>query len=414
MNSAPPKILMFGWEFPPFNSGGLGVACEGLVAGLASLGAQIIFVLPKKMSCQCANCQFVFGGEGGKNATETIAVNSPLSPYVTSQSYDKEYQKFSGKNIYHSVWRKDLVGEVMRYARQAETIARAHDFDVIHCHDWLSLPAGLAAKRTTGKPLVFHIHATEYDRVNDNYINHEICAIEKEGFDTADAVVAVSDYTKRRIVENYCADPAKITVVPNAVDRHKFPPRPADSVFNIKKNGKKLVLFVGRLTFQKGPDYFLRAARKAADIDNDIIFVFSGAGDMEHWLISETARLGLADRVIFAGFLRGDELYRLYQMADLYVMPSVSEPFGLTSLEALANGAPILVSRQSGIAQMVSHCLKVDFWDVDQMAAKIVAAARYPELHQTLQGNGFAEAQKFSWVESAKKCLAVYQRILTT
>jgi len=170
---------------------------------------------------------------------------------------------------------------------------------------------------------------------------------------------------------------------------------------------------VGRLTFQKGPDYFLAAAKKVCAVDKDILFVFSGAGDMERWLIGEAARLGIADRVIFAGFLRGSDLARLYRMADLYVMPSVSEPFGLTSLEALSSGTPILISRQSGVAEMVSHCLKVDFWDVDQMANKILAAARYPELRETLRDNGFTETAKFDWVESARKCLDIYRKIQT-
>lgn len=404
---------MFGWEFPPFNSGGLGVACEGLVGGLASLGTRITFVLPKKIDCRCDNCDFIFSGEG-KNAkiVKTIEVSSPLSPYLNAWSYEKEYREFSGKKIYHSIWRKDLVGEVMRYADHAKEISLHQNFNVIHCHDWLSLPAGLAAKRATGKPLVFHVHATEYDRVSGNCINRDICAIEKEGLDSADAVVAVSDYTKRRIVDCYHIDPERINVVPNAINLNDFPARPAGDLYNLKKNGKKIILFVGRLTFQKGPDHFLAAAKKVSQVDKDIMFVFSGSGDMEHWLIGEAARLGLADKVIFAGFLRGAELTRLYQMADLYVMPSVSEPFGLTSLEALASGTPILISRQSGVSEMVSHCLKVDFWDIDQMANKMLAAARYPELCQTLQDNGAAEVAKFSWVDSAKKCLNIYNRVL--
>jgi len=417
MVSAPlPKILMFGWEFPPYNSGGLGVACEGLVGGLARLGAPVTFVLPRKIDCRSGACRFLFsddGHDGDKwNAVKEIAVNSPLSPYLTAAQYEEEYRVFAGKGVYHSVWRRDLVGEAMRYAGQAKTIAQKEDFDVIHCHDWLSLPAGLAAREATGKPLIFHVHAIEYDRVGDNCLNADIRAIEKEGFDKADAVAAVSRYTKQRIINCYQADAEKINVVPNAVDRSKFPPRAAHDLWNLKKNGKKVVLFVGRLTFQKGPDYFLAAAKRVACADDSIMFVFSGSGDMERWLIEEAARTGLADKVIFAGFLRGGDLHRLYQMADLYVMPSVSEPFGLTSLEALANGTPILISRQSGVSEMVSHCLKVDFWDVDQMAAKILAAARYPELRQVLQDNGLSEVDKFSWVESAKKCLGIYQKVL--
>jgi glycosyltransferase involved in cell wall biosynthesis len=417
---APPKILMFGWEFPPHNSGGLGVACQGLTGGLASLGAKITFVLPRKINCRPAPCRFIFGDAwtGKKrylSGVDMIAVNSPLSPYLTAKSYSQEIDRWGEKDFtpQHSIWREDLVGEAMRYGEIAKNIAQAEDFDVIHCHDWLSLPAGMAAKRASGKPLVFHIHATEYDRVGENGLNREICLIEKRGFEIADAVAAVSDYTKRRVVDCYGAAPKKITVVPNAVNHAEYAPAVSDEFLKLKKNGKKIVLFVGRLTFQKGPDYFLKAARAAARIDKSAMFVFSGSGDMERWLIEEAARLGLADRVVFAGFLRGADLARLYKAADLYVMPSVSEPFGLTSLEALASGAPILISRQSGVGEMVSNCLKCDFWDTDQMAAKILAALRYPALGEELRQNGLVEVKKFDWVDSAKKCLGIYQSVMT-
>ncbi len=407
---------MFGWEFPPFNSGGLGVACQGLAGGLASLGAQITFVLPKKLAGDYRGiCEFVFADEQKeyRQLAETIAIDSPLSPYLSRASYSTAlggYEKIADSGI----WRKDLVGEVMRYAELAAGIAKNRDFDVIHCHDWLSLPAGLAAKKASGKPLVFHVHATEYDRVGENGLNRDICLVEREGLRQADAVIAVSDYTKNLIIDRYGVNPDKIISVPNAVNHDEFLAGNAAEFENLKKSGKKIALFVGRLTFQKGPDYFLAAAKKAAAADPDLMFVFSGSGDMERWLIEESARLEIADKVIFAGFSRGDDLKRLYKMADIYVMPSVSEPFGLTSLEALASGAPILVSRQSGVARMVSHCLKVDFWDVDQIAAKIVAAARYSELRQTLRDNGLAEVKKFNWIDSARKCFGVYQKVITS
>ena len=411
---------MFGWEFPPHNSGGLGVACQGLAGGLASLGAKITFVLPKKINCAPAMCDFVFGDiwAGKKKylaGVDAIAVDSPLSPYLTAESYLQEIKDWTSKDFLprHSVWRQDLMGEVIRYGQIAADIARAKNFDVIHCHDWLGVPAGLAAKKVSGKPLVFHVHATEYDRVGENGLNRDICLIEKRGFQDADAVVAVSDYTKRRVIGDYGVNPAKVAVVPNAVNHAEYAAPLADDFLKLKRSGKKIVLFVGRLTFQKGPDYFLKAARAVSRVDKAAMFVFSGSGDMERWLIEEAARLGLADRVIFAGFLRGMDLARLYKMADLYVMPSVSEPFGLTSLEALASGAPILISRQSGVGEMVSNCLKCDFWDTDQMAAKILAALRYPALVEELRQNGLIEVKKFDWADSAQKCLGIYQTILS-
>ena len=420
MDSAPlPKILMFGWEFPPYNSGGLGVACEGLVNGLASLGAEITFVLPKKLDYDSGACKFVYGRPWTRkvktaDGVEVIEIDSPLSPYLTAESYAQEYELYADKYIAggHGVWRKGLVGEAMRYAAEARGIVANEKFDLIHCHDWLSLPAGLEAKKASGKPLVFQVHATEYDRVNDNCMNRDICAIEKQGLEEADIVVAVSDYTRRKISDCYHIDSKKIEVVPNAVDHAKYKANFAADFSYLKDNGKKIVLFVGRLTFQKGPDYFLKAAQKVSRLDPDVMFVFSGAGDMERWLIEESAKLGIADKVIFAGFLRGNDLARLYRMADLYVMPSVSEPFGITSLEALANGTPILVSRQSGVAEMISHCLKVDFWDTDQIANKIMAVVKYPALRESLHYNGAAEVCNFTWRKSAQKCMNVYNRVL--
>ncbi len=406
--SVPVKILMFGWEFPPFNSGGLGVACEGLVRGLASNGARITFVLPKPVALASTACRFEFGEEESGMITMK-KVDSILAPYLNSRTYNETYRRLAAQKK-RDIYARDLVSEVFRYARNAKRIAKTADFDVIHCHDWLSFPAGLAAREVSGKPLVFHVHATEYDRVGEGSLNPDIYVIEKEGFKKADAIIAVSDYTKRVICSRYGVDPAKVSVVPNAVEPNDYRTEFLD--LNFKKNGKKMVLFVGRLTYQKGPDYFLRAAQMVLRKDPDVYFVFSGSGDMERWLIEESGRLGISDRVIFAGFLRGANLARLYKMADLYVMSSVSEPFGLTSLEAMASGTPILVSRTCGASEMISHCLKVDFWDVDQMAAKMLAVVKYPALGRCLSENGFGEVRNFSWQESAKKCLSVYDQVL--
>ncbi len=409
MSVPPVKILMFGWEFPPFNSGGLGVACEGLVRGLAAHGADITFVLPKVMSCKSDACRFVFAA-GGSAGVKVQNINALLSPYLDAAAYQKSYRALIDKRN-RVIYRADLLGEVMRYASVARDIARSECFDVIHCHDWLALPAGLEAKKATGKPLVFHVHATEYDRVGEHAMNRDIYLVEKEGFEQADAIIAVSDYTRRVIRDHYGIDQKKITVVPNAVETGGYGRQyPAH---RLKAGGGKVVLFVGRLTFQKGPDYFLRAARRVLDVRPDVLFVFAGSGDMERWLIEEAARMGIADNVFFAGFLRGEDLKRAYKMADLYVMPSVSDPFGLTALEAMASGTPVLASVTTGAAEMLSHCLKVDFWDVEQMANKMLAVVSYPELGATMRDNGSAEVQKFSWFDSAQKCLNIYQHLTT-
>jgi glycosyltransferase involved in cell wall biosynthesis len=423
---------MFGWEFPPFNSGGLGVACQGLVRGLDSQGVKITFVLPKKQDYHSDHCSFSFG-RGGDSVSELMRERSTaitstntkikgvdvlLSPYLTEESYIESYfenniesySAFLKKRKKNSIYSPNLIGEVLRYAQKARAIAESEKFDIIHCHDWLSFPAAFEAKKVSGKPLVFHVHATEFDRVGKDCLNREIYLIEREGFKKADRIIAVSDYTKRKIIENYPVDPKKIEVVPNAIESENYS---GDfQPVNLKKEGKKIVLFVGRLTFQKGPDYFLRAAQKVSSLNKDAYFVFSGSGDMERKLIEESVRMGISDKVIFAGFLRGDELARLYKAADLYVMSSVSDPFGLTSLEALASGTPVLVSRQSGASEMLSHCLKVNFWDVDQMADKILAVINYPELRDALRENGSGEVKKFSWNDSAMKCVSVYKELL--
>jgi len=405
------KVLMFGWEFPPYNSGGLGVACQGLVGALRHQNVDINFVLPRRVDCQSDGCHFLFAENVGNGKLSVSAINSILSPYQEKKSYKETLKQILSGKVQSLPYSNDLIDEVMRYAAAAQSIVANTDFDVIHAHDWLSLPAGMAAKNISGKPLVFHVHATEYDRVGIPGADRRICDIEREGIMNADRVITVSEYTKRRVMEAYRANKAKIRVVPNAVNIKNF--QGPDVFSPLKKQGAKVVLFVGRLTFQKGPDYFLKAAKMVADLESNVYFVVSGAGDMERWLITESARLGIADRVFFAGFLRGQDLARAYKMADLYVMPSVSDPFGLTALEALASGTPVLVSRQTGASEMISHCLKVDFWDVKVMASKMIALLRYGALGDVLSQNGAQEVTKFDWDESARKCVKVYREVLT-
>ena len=386
------------------------MACQGLVCALQRQNVDINFVLPRRVDCRSEGCHFLFAEDGAKGNLSVSAVDSILSPYQGKRSYKETLKRILCGKLRSLPYSDNLMDEVMRYAAAAQSIVNGAAFDVIHCHDWLSLPAGLAAKKISGKPLVFHIHATEYDRVGIPGADRRICEIEREGIRKADRIITVSEYTKRRVMESYDASAAKIRVVPNAVNIKNF--QGPDVFSPLKQRGAKIVLFVGRLTFQKGPDYFLKAAKMVADLEPNVYFVVSGAGDMERWLISESARLGIADRVFFAGFLRGQELARAYKMADLYVMPSVSDPFGLTALEALASGTPVLVSRQTGASEMLSHCLKVDFWDVKLMAAKMLALLRYEALGDVLSQNGSHEVSKFDWEESARKCVRVYREVL--
>ena len=304
-----------------------------------------------------------------------------------------------------------LFDEVMRYAILARMVAYSEPFDVIHAHDWLSIAAGMEAKRISGKPLIVHMHATEFDRTGGT-ANDAVYEIERTGMEAADRVVAVSDYTKNIIINRYGITPEKIEVVYNGIDPDDaVVAAPFASISARKRLGEKIVLCVGRLTLQKGPDYFLRAAKRALSKDPRLQFVISGAGDMQERLMQEAAALGIADRVFFVGFLRGAELASAYRMADVVVMPSVSEPFGIVPLESLLNGTPVILSKQSGVSEVIRHALKVDFWDTDAMAERIIAATRYSALSTTLSENGRREAGLVNWQKAAQQCILIYNRI---
>ncbi|MBI2100688.1 MAG: glycosyltransferase family 4 protein [Candidatus Vogelbacteria bacterium] len=396
------RVLMFGWEFPPQNSGGLGTACEGLTRALASVGVELIFVLPRRFDIKASWQRVIFADGRGLNWR---TVNSPLSPYLTVGSYRCRVGT-------DSLYGPDLISEVYRYGAAAARLARGEHFDVIHAHDWLSFPAGLAAKEVSGKPLVVHVHATEFDRTGGNGVNPEVYAIEKEGMTRADRVVTVSQFTKNLVTRHYGVSDHKIAVVHNGID-FDSKLRLGERLSALKRAGERLVLFVGRITLQKGPDYFVAAARRVLDLEPNVTFIVAGSGDMEDQVISQVAALGLGQHFIFAGFLRGAELDAIYQAADLYVLPSVSEPFGLTPLESLANGTPVLVSRQSGVSEVLRHALKVDFWDIEEMTNQIIAVLRHPPLQRTLAAYGQADARRVTWSAAAEKCLNIYRSLVS-
>jgi len=390
---------MFGWEFPPFNSGGLGTACCGLVKGLNTQGAQVAFVLPKISDINVDIVKLISAD------IEVIGINSPMKGYMTSEEYRQEiiYGKDS-KNP--SIYGKNLFDEVSRYSKKAGIIARNEEHDVIHAHDWVTYLAGIEAKKVSKKPLVVHVHATEFDRTGGNP-NQYVYEIEKLGMQEADAIIAVSNFTKNKIIKHYGIPSEKIEVVHNAVE---FNNNFSVEEFPIKKKDK-IVLFLGRITLQKGPDYFLYAAKRCLEVDPNIKFIIAGSGDMEPFIIEKAAELGIADKVLFSGFLRGGDVDMAYRMADLYVMPSVSEPFGISPLEAMSNNCPTLISKNSGVSEVISHCLKVDFWDIDQLANKILAVLRYSELRDELKEKGSIEVKKFNWEIPAKKCMEVYNKV---
>jgi glycogen(starch) synthase len=400
------NVLMFGWEFPPYNSGGLGVACYGLARALSQSNVELEFVLPHQVDVSADFLHFIFADL--KNV-KLIQVPSLLYPYVTSTSYLKRLSQLSGHQIYGS----SLLEEVERYAEEAKRIASDTQFDVIHAHDWLSFGAGVEAKETTGKPLVVHVHATEYDRTGGGSIDPRVYAIEREGIRRADRVIAVSNYTKRIIADHYDVDPNKITVVHNGIDAEGYEvnAQMLEGLASFKKMGYKIILYVGRITLQKGVDYFLHAAKMVHDRDPKTLFVVAGSGDMQNQIIRQTAELGLSNCVLFAGFVRGTELSRLYRSADLFVMPSVSEPFGLTALESMLHGTPVIVSKQSGVAEVVSSAMTVDFWDTQEMANKILGVVGYDSLQKTMAINGLRDAHRNGWSNAARKVIQIYNSL---
>ncbi|MCH7640824.1 glycosyltransferase family 4 protein [Patescibacteria group bacterium] len=386
------KVLMLGWELPPFNSGGLGVACLGLARALVNQGAKITFVLPQKHKLRFDFMDLVFADL--KEFQELVAA------YTTSSSDDRVFTSgFSFVNQAH------LFGERVR------SIALRYQVDIIHCHDWLTFPAGIAAKRVLGKPLVSHVHSTEFDRTGGHYPNPEVFQIEKKGLEEADSVISVSNFTKDILVRKYGINSDKVNVVYNGVDEFR-PKNLPPALKPLKDLGYKVVLYLGRITLHKGPEYFIRAAKRVSEYEPKVIFVVVGDGDMQERMMNEAANLGILDKVIFTGFLRGDEKDRIYQSADLYVMPSVSEPFGITPLESIANNTPVLISKQSGVSEVLNHVLKVDFWDTDEMANKILAVVRYSSLGNDLKRESGQELPKINWHESARKTISIYKQLI--
>ena len=399
------KVLMFGWEFPPYNSGGLGVACQGLARALAAQNVELVFVLPKKLGNIKETFRLRFADIAGLTISE---IDSLLTPYITSEKYSLLVKGASG-----SGYGTTLFEEVKRYGLLAKSIARSERFDVVHAHDWLSFGAGLSASDVSGKPLVAHVHATEVDRTAGKP-NLYIYEREREGVTQADRVIAVSGFTKEVLVNNYSVPADKVQVVHNGITAEDCARKLSanSGIMKLKKLGYKIVIFVGRLTIMKGPDYFLLAAKRVLEYDPKVMFVMAGAGDMEGQVMREAAGLGISNKVLFPGFLRGEELSEVYSAADLFVMPSVSEPFGLTSLESLLHGTPVLISKTSGVSEVLKNALKTDFWDTQDMADKILSVIKYKSLHDELAVNGARDATFCNWGVAASKCISVYNSLL--
>ncbi|MBN2175076.1 MAG: glycosyltransferase family 4 protein [Bacteroidales bacterium] len=423
---------MFGWEFPPHISGGLGTACYGMTKGLLKQGAEVLFVVPKaygdedqravrivNASDVSVNIQDSEFFQFAKNLTY-MEIGSNLIPYLDPEEFkkitretklQKELRKksvFAKKFEFSGKYGENLMEEVSRYALVGGAIAEEYDFDLIHAHDWLTYYAGIAAKKVSGKPLVVHIHATEFDRTGEN-VNTFVYEIEKAGMMAADRVIAVSNLTRNVVIEKYGIDPNKVVTVHNAIE-----PVDKPEVLNIKKAVKeKIVTFLGRITFQKGPEYFIETAYKILQKDRNVRFVMAGSGDMLNRMIRRVAQLKIADRFHFTGFLRGEAVDQMFALSDVFVMPSVSEPFGLVPLEAMRTNVPVIVSKQSGVAEVLKHAIKVDFWDVEGTADAIWGLLHYKSLSQMFIKYGREEVDSLKWDSAAVHIMNVYREMVS-
>lgn len=427
------KVLMFGWEFPPHITGGLGTACYGMCRGLLSEGVEVIFTVPKLYGDEDHGvARMVNAGdvevdlrhpiykEFWKNLTY-IEIGARLVPYVGLDDYlnltttSDRFFAHQGEDLhkrkfeFSGQYKQNLMEEVSRYAMVASMVASQQEFDVIHAHDWLTYMAGMAAKEASGKPLIIHVHATEFDRTGEN-VNTRVFEIEKRGMLAADHIITVSNYTRDIVINRYGIPAHKVTTVYNAVE-------PTDGAVAETKTEKryikeKIVTFLGRVTYQKGPEYFVEAARLILQKDKNVRFVMAGSGDMFNKVVERVAELKLGAYFHFAGFLKGQEVDKMFRMSDVYVMPSVSEPFGISPLEAMRSNVPVVISKQSGVSEILNHALKVDFWDVDAMADAIYGLLHYPPLSAMFKKYGEEEVNQLKWEHVAKQLEKVYKETI--
>ncbi|MDE5635336.1 MAG: glycosyltransferase [Muribaculaceae bacterium] len=416
------KALMFGWEFPPHILGGLGTASYGLTKGMWECGdMDITFVIPKPFGDEDKSFAKIIGASQTPVVWKDVSydyVASRIGNVMDPQEYfrlrDHIYADFNymrtndlGCIEFSGRYPDNLLEEINNYSIVAGVIARTEEFDVIHSHDWLTYPAGIHAKQVTGKPLVIHVHATDYDRSRGN-VNPTVFNIERDGMIHADHIITVSNLTRRTVIEKYGIDPAKVTTVHNAVV-----PLSEDLLnASAPKPKEKVVTFLGRITMQKGPEYFVEAAAKVLKNNHNVRFVMAGSGDMMDKMITLAAERGIADRFHFPGFQKGKQVYEMLSASDVYVMPSVSEPFGISPLEAMQMGVPSIISKQSGCAEILDNVIKTDYWDIDAMADAINSIVTYPAMYEQLREDGLAEVAQITWDKAGAKVIDIYRRVL--
>jgi glycosyltransferase involved in cell wall biosynthesis len=424
---------MFGWEFPPHISGGLGTASYGLTKGMATLDdIEVLFVVPKVWGDEEQSNVRLIGAnkipvaykeifyKGTRRPVEKIEVSSRIVPYTDPddfwriiksetagykllvQTNNKGTVDFSGN------YSGALMDEIYKYAIVASVIAEENEFDIIHAHDWLAYPAGIAAMEVSGKPLVLHVHATDFDRSGGN-ANPDVYRIEKTGMDAASKIITVSNLTRDIVINKYFIDPDKVETVYNAVE----PVHISEDRLMEKGFDEKVVTFLGRITLQKGPEYFIEAAYKVLQLMPNVRFVMAGSGDMMERMMRRAAYLKITDRFHFTGFLKGNDVFNMLSISDVYIMPSVSEPFGISPLEAMQSNVPVIISKQSGVAEILTHAVKTDFWDIDAMADAIYGILNYPALSNMFIKNGKEEVIRLKWDNSARHVRDIYRNVVS-
>ena len=426
------RVLMFGWEFPPHISGGLGTASYGLTKGMATLeDLEVIFVVPKAWGDEDQSIVRLIGAnkvpvafkqihyKGSRKTIEKIEVSSRIVPYTDPEDFWKVIKsEISSYNMYvqtnskgridfSGTYDESLMEEILKYAVVASVIADENEFDIIHAHDWLAYPAGIAAMEVSGKPLVIHVHATDFDRSGGN-VNPDVYKIEKDGMDAASKIITVSNLTRDIVINKYHIDPSKVETVYNAVE----PVDVIEGAFVEKGFDEKVVTYLGRITLQKGPEYFIEAANKVLKVMPNVRFVMAGSGDMMERMIRRAAALKITDRFHFTGFLKGRDVFSMLKMSDVYIMPSVSEPFGISPLEAMQSNVPVIISKQSGVAEILTHAVKTDFWDIDAMADAIYGILNYPALAKMFIKKGKEEVIRLKWDNSARHVKDIYERVI--
>ena len=455
------KVLMLGWEYPPHIAGGLGTACKGLTSALSANGVDIHFVVPQMFGGEEAHHMALTDSKGRSSTSEasgvgavaqTTKVPAFLKPYWNQKAFDDAVAMRTAEtvpsiptalrdnpivkaivegSIYGvtlesvlperlptkeadndrvpdgALYGANIFSEVERFTADVVERFSEESFDVLHAHDWMTFPAAVALAQKTQKPLIVHVHSLEHDRSGVFY-DETIDAIEAFGVRSASTVVAVSHYTKRMIEQRHSVPSRKLAVVHNGI----YPRQVVEQYRSRKTWPKHVVLFLGRITYQKGPEYFVDAAIKALPYIEDPLFVMAGAGDMLEAVQKKVEQCGLEEKFLFTGFVQGEDLEELLSVSDLYVMPSVSEPFGLSALEAVSFDVPVILSKQSGVSEVITHALKADFWDTDKMAELMVQALNYPELRHEMASAAKEELSQLHWEVAAKKIIEVYQSVL--